>query len=417
MLAAQERIVTDANKTTVPTTLIEGKPNEYPAFDAVEIAKDIEIGYGICPADVNGDGKLDVVVADAQQFWWFENPTWKKHALTTKGATRAHNVAIAPGDLDGDGKVDFAAGADWQINNTKSGGDVLWLRRGADVYQPWDVIPVAQEPTTHRVALADIDGDGKQEIINVPLLGKNSTKAKNWMDAPIRVLAYKPPKDPAKEPWKEVVLNESLHVAHGFDVVKWPHVLAREQLVGSILVSSYNGIQIVTPGSGSPWISPRLGEGNQIGADNALTKPNPSLGAGEVRLGRLAGNKRCIATIEPWHGHQAIAYLETKEGELWHRHVIDDSGMWGHGLACAKISSKDFDDIIVGYRDASKDRGKPAIAAYVPLAADGSKWRKHILDEGVAVEALCVADFNGDGKLDIAAAGRATHNVKLLIQK
>jgi hypothetical protein len=34
---------------------------------------------------------------------------------------------------------------------------------------------------------------------------------------------------------------------------------------------------------------------------------------------------------------------------------------------------------------------------------------------GVATEDLVVADFNGDGRLDIVAGGRATHNVKLYV--
>lgn len=73
--------------------------------------------------------------------------------------------------------------------------------------------------------------------------------------------------------------------------------------------------------------------------------------------------------------------------------------------------------MIVGWRDAASGEGKPGVVAYVPLDSSGRTWGKHVLDESVAVESMTTADFNGDGKLDIAVAGRQTHNVKLLLQR
>lgn len=412
--AEESRTVTDGNTTTVPTTLVDGKPGGYPAFESIEIANAIEIGYAICAADVNGDGKLDVVVADASQLWWFENPAWTRRALTEKGQTRPHNVSIAAADLDGDGKVDFAVGADWRPFDTNAGGDVLWLRRGEDPLKPWTVIPVAHEPTVHRLGVADLDGDGKPEIVHVPLMGKGSTKAKNWRDAPVRVLAYKVPRDPAKDRWPEAVLDDTLHVTHNFDVV-------RRGKGADVLVASYDGVYLLTREEGGAWSRSRLGEGNQKGAPNPLNKEHPSLGAGEVRMGRLPGGAPYLATVEPWHGHQAVAYVQDKNPDprafAWPRHVIDDAGMWGHSVACADIRRGECDDMIVGYGREATDRKKPGVVAYVPLDATGAKWRKHVLEEGVAVEALAIADLNGDGKLDIAVAGRQTKNVKILLQK
>ena len=410
--AQDGRAVTDANKTTVPTTVIDGKPGEYPAFESIEIARGIEVGYAITTGDVNGDGKLDVVVADTNNLWWFENPNWYMRALTAPRATKPHNVSIAAADLDGDGKVDFAVGADWRPFDTKSGGDVVWVVRGADPYLPWTVVPVSHEPTVHRVAAADLDGDGRQELINIPLMGRDSLKEKNWMDVPVRALAYQPGADPRKDPWKEVVLDHSLHVSHNFDLVNWTGGKGKD-----ILIASYDGVHLFSRGGDGAWTKRRIGEGNQVGAPNSLTKPNPSLGAGEIRLGKLPGGKRMIATVEPWHGHQCVAYIETDLEGLWPRHVIDDAGLWGHSIHCADLRHAGHDDIIVGWRDPATDRKKPGVVAYEPLDAEGTKWRKHVLEEGVAAEAVTVADLNGDGKLDLAIAGRGTHNVKLLIQK
>ncbi len=50
----------------------------------------------------------------------------------------------------------------------------------------------------------------------------------------------------------------------------------------------------------------------------------------------------------------------------------------------------------------------------------GLVWRAHDLDvtaagdmSGMACEDVRVADLNGDGRLDIIAAGRATRNLKI----
>src|SRR5688500_1730235 len=66
------------------TRLSSGLFAAEPRFKAVEIDKAIEIGYGIAAADVNGDKKPDLVLADKAKIVWYENPSWKKHVIAEK---------------------------------------------------------------------------------------------------------------------------------------------------------------------------------------------------------------------------------------------------------------------------------------------------------------------------------------------
>jgi hypothetical protein len=46
----------------------------------------------------------------------------------------------------------------------------------------------------------------------------------------------------------------------------------------------------------------------------------------------------------------------------------------------------------------------------------GTAWSREVLDAGgVAVEDVAVGDLTGDGRPDIVAVGRATHNVRLYV--
>ena len=63
--------------------------------------------------------------------------------------------------------------------------------------------------------------------------------------------------------------------------------------------------------------------------------------------------------------------------------------------------------------------GKPAavkvgIKLFIGTDATGKEWKQILVDDNtMACEDLCLADLNGDGRLDIIAAGRATRNVKV----
>src|SRR5262249_2917917 len=168
----------------------------FPAFKMQEIETGLKVGYAVILVDVNGDKKLDVVVVDTTRVVWYENPTWKRRTII-EGQTKPDNVCIAAYDIDGDGQLDLALGADWKPFNTQSRGTLQWPKRGKTLDDPWTMYPIAEEPTVHRIRFADVLGEGKPQLLNVPLMGKEATAKANWTDGqPVRVIAHKIPKDP-----------------------------------------------------------------------------------------------------------------------------------------------------------------------------------------------------------------------------
>ena len=71
------------------------------------------------------------------------------------------------------------------------------------------------------------------------------------------------------------------------------------------------------------------------------------------------------------------------------------------------------DQIVAGWRNPNAE-DKVGVKIYIPLDEQGTEWNEYLLDDNtMAVEDLKLADLDGDGKLDIIAAGRATNNLKI----
>jgi hypothetical protein len=384
--------------------LAETGQADIPTFRMQEIATDLKVGYAVLLVDIDGDGKKDIVVVDTTRVVWYQNPTWKMRTII-QGQTAPDNVCIDGYDIDGDGQIDLALGADWKPFNTKSGGTLQWLRRGKSLDENWTVYPIDSEPTVHRIRFVDIDGGGKSALVLAPLMGKGASKAKNWADGdPVRVLAYRIPKDPTRDRWRAEVLDNSMHVVHNICPIPAPSRMGMD-----LLCASYEGVTLVQRGDMGKWNAIRLGDGNQ---DN----PNGERGSSEIKIGRLKNGKKVIATIEPWHGYQVVVYTEPpRQGEKWIRHVVDDKLKWGHAVSFADLDGDGGDALIIGVRDdLSKNATERRGVRVYTADAMGAKWTRHDVDAGgVAVEDLAVADLNGDGRPDIVAVGRQTGNVRI----
>jgi hypothetical protein len=122
----------------------------------------------IIPADVDGDGDLDIVYTDrkgaGRGAYWLENPLigdglplWRKHRI---GATDDEAMFMDLGDIDGDGRLDALVAT--------SGRAVIHYRPVGNPRLPWSATPITWPNTFgtgKAVRIADLTGDGSLELV------------------------------------------------------------------------------------------------------------------------------------------------------------------------------------------------------------------------------------------------------------
>ena len=119
-------------------------------------------GHGFAFGDVNGDGREDVLT----EIGWYERPagdiwaaSWKYHPETELPHPSCPFVVK---DLNGDGRLDiiFGQGHDvglywWEQQAPQADGTTVWKKHVID--ESWT--------QAHALTLADLDGDGHEELV------------------------------------------------------------------------------------------------------------------------------------------------------------------------------------------------------------------------------------------------------------
>lgn len=127
-------------------------------FEKIPVAP--KQGHGLGFGDINGDGKGDFVISDG----WLEAPEnplkgkWLFHKEFNLGTA---SVPVLVADVNGDGKNDLIAGQahgyglDWYEQTIDQSGKRIWIKHPIDPFNS----------QYHTMQWADIDGDGKKELI------------------------------------------------------------------------------------------------------------------------------------------------------------------------------------------------------------------------------------------------------------
>jgi hypothetical protein len=341
-------------------------------------------GYQVVAVDMNHDGKPDLVAlaSGMTELVWFENPGWQRHVIAQN---LSGMINLAAQDVDGDGIPEIVLASGFSMNAKSSAGIVSVLRHNGDPRQPWTIREIDRLPTSHRLRWADIDGGGKKVLVNQPLTAATVDHPEDHAHTPL--VFYRPGE------WKRQPISEQDEgVVHGIYIVDWDGD-GRDE----ILTAGFTGLHLYKLGKDRHWSRTEIAQGDPA--------PWPKSGSSDVAVGQL-GERRFLATIEPWHGNQVAIYQES--AGAWQRHVIDDSLADGHTILTADLNGDGADEVIAGYRG----KGVNIYYAQDAKGAGTTPWKKVVLDNSIAAAACAIADLNGDGRPDIACIGAATANLK-----
>lgn len=178
--------IADVNHDGKLDVLIGDSWYEAPAWASHDIRKPGDYGDGLhgysqCMTcwtdDVNGDGWADQIVVGfpGDPAYWYENSKgkpgyWPRHEIWHS----ACNETPLYTDLFGDGRRVLVMG--WQPRGKDNEGRMAWFAPGSDPTQPWEMHAVSEPSAvgmpvpgtfrfSHGLGVGDLNGDGRKDVI------------------------------------------------------------------------------------------------------------------------------------------------------------------------------------------------------------------------------------------------------------
>ena len=113
-------------------------------WKAHEVAR-IPEGYQVAVADVNGDGRPDILALSSGQniVDWYQDPSWRTRSVTT---STEKNISLAPLFKPGYPSQGMALASGFNLDHAEAGGDLWWAQPGTSLDSEWSLRPIGRIP-------------------------------------------------------------------------------------------------------------------------------------------------------------------------------------------------------------------------------------------------------------------------------
>lgn len=380
------------------TLLANDPPPARPVdLERIAIDDDFPSAYQVEIADVDGDGRPDVVALGGGTCAWYRNPGWEKRIVAGPETTPGI-ISSATADLDGDGRAEVAIAYEFAMAEPTKGRLGLAIP-GESLDAPWRFRPIAELGSIHRLRWGQFHPDAAPELIAAPIFGRGCAPPTFDQTSAV-VTLFHLPEDPIDGRWTAFPFGPPRKVLHAIGVV--PAGPGPEGRAGSLLLTADR--------SGVGEVAPRVTPAGEIVGEARLIAPGVdgqplNGGASEVHLGRYADGRAFVAAINPWHGNRVVILDLEADGAATGGRVVDETLADGHALCVADVDGDGTDEVFAGHRGADH-----RVSMY---RFDGADWQRTVVDRTVAAQDLRAGDTVGDGTPEVVTVGGSTGNVVL----
>ena len=369
-------------------------------------------------ADLNNDGKLDIVSAES----WYEAPAWTKRPIRAIPVSSGYvdDFSDLPLDVDGDGFTDviqigyFAHRIVWMKNPGKSGG--AWTENLIDAIGP-----------TEFAFLVDLDNDGKADDLlpqftgaaNAPLTWYDLQNGA-WVKHAVSSRSYghgigagdvngdKRADILTPQGWLEAPADPRAPGEWTFHATDW------QQRAIPAPVAATPASLTTPPAVAEPPAAPAV-----PAAPAAAPGAPPARGAewGFLYVLDVNGDGRNDVLTTSAHSY-GICWFEQRADGSWQQHVIDHSWSHSHASVLADINGDGRPDLVTGKRFQARNAPAPGdndpLGLYWYEFKPGPNktvaWTRHTIDYGSKAGGglqMAVRDIDGDGDMDVVSGGKS----------
>ncbi|WP_149273134.1 FG-GAP repeat domain-containing protein [Pareuzebyella sediminis] len=349
-----------------------------PDFKKTVLTRDF-ISEGVATADLNKDGKLDIVAG----YYWFEAPNWNRHEM-------APSKTFDP--RDGYSESFLNLGMDVNLDGWDDvviidfpGKAGFWFENPKNASGPWTKHFIADSMgiSNESPGFIDIDGDGRLDI----LCGDLEKKQIVWLQAP---------KNKGETQWKRFPLSSE-------------NVPGTEEFSHGIGYGDVDGDGFGDVVIKEGWFK---GTGNLKAGDWAFQKADLGEPCSHMQVLDVNGDGKNDVVSASAH-RLGVWWHEQGENNNFTTHVISTTTAQTHSSIMADLNGDGSDEYITGKRylahngNDAGDADTPYLF-FIEFTPDQAPYfKEHLIDSdsGAGLN-IAIADINDDTRPDIVIANK-----------